>query len=154
LRLQGVCDFAGNLLTTFTSGFTTSASSTTDTTKPTVTITPAQNATNVPVNTQIVLTFSEPVDATTLANGLHANFGTGPIEDPGTISISGSTVTFTPAEPFPGNTFVSFNVTGIADLAGNVITNVTRNFTTGAPGDTTPPQVISMVPNDGLVDVA
>src|SRR5262249_55810065 len=48
--------------------------------------------------------------------------------------------------------FVSVN--GVTDLAGNTNNSFSRTFTTGAGTDTTAPQIISVVPNDGLVDVA
>jgi large repetitive protein len=151
LRLQGVCDLAGNTLDNFTSGFTTSPSATPDTTAPSVTITPAQNATNVPVTTPIVFNFNEPMDVTTLAGAIQVSAQSAVA---GTLSVNGNVVTFTPLDPLPGARGIAVTINGARDLAGNQLPNTVRQFTTGAAGDTHAPQVLSIVPNDGLIDVA
>jgi hypothetical protein len=154
LRLQGVCDLAGNTLSNFTTGFTTSTSATADTTRPTITATPAQGATNVPVTTSITISFSEPIDVTTLAGGIQVTISGLSGEVAGNLSVNGSVATFTPLEPLTGNKTVFVSVNGVADLAGNTNSGFSRSFTTGAAGDTTAPRILSVVPNDGLVDVA
>jgi hypothetical protein len=153
LQLQGVCDLAGNTLDSFSTGFTTSASATPDTTAPGVSITPAQSATNVPVTTPIVFTFNEPMDVTTLAGSIQVSVSGGS-EVAGTLNVSGNTVTFNALDPLPGSKVINVVVNGARDLAGNQLPNTTRSFTTGAAGDSNAPHVVSMVPNDGLVDVA
>lgn len=149
--LQGVCDLAGNLADNRTVGFTTGA--TADTTKPTVVITPAQGATNVPVTTQIVMTYNEPIDVTSLAGSIQvaANGINGEIA--GTLAVDGNEVKFTALDPLPGNRTIAVTVSNTRDLAGNSLTAVGRSFTTGAAGDATAPHILSMVPNDGTVDV-
>lgn len=153
LHMQGVCDLAGNTLNGFTSGFTTSTSATPDTAAPSVTITPAQNATNVPVTTQVVFNFSEAMDVTTLAGSIQVS-ASGLGEVAGTLSVDGNTVTFTPLDPLPGTRSIQVVVSGARDLAGNLLPTANRSFTTGAAGDTHAPEVLSIVPNDGLTDVA
>ena len=152
LQVQGVCDLAGNTLDGFTSGFTTSTSATPDTAAPTVSITPTQGATNVPVTTSVVFTFSEPMDVTTLAGSIQVTAGLGEVA--GTLSVSGNVMTFTPLDPLPGTRQINVIVNGARDLAGNVVPFASRSFVTGAPGDTRAPQILSIVPNDGLIDVA
>ena len=152
LHVQGVCDLAGNTLSDFTSGFITSTSATPDTTAPTVSITPAQNATNVPVTTTVEFEFSEAMDVTTLAGSIQVT-ANGLSEVAGTLSVSGNHVTFTPLDPLPGTRLIQVAVNGARDLAGNLVPTVNRSFTTGAAGDTHAPQVLSIVPNDGLTDV-
>jgi large repetitive protein len=154
LRLQGVCDLAGNTLDNFSSGFTTSPSATPDGTRPTVTITPAPGASNVPVTTDIVARFSEAIDVTTLAGSIQVTASGIAGEIAGQLLVDGNDVTFTPLQPLPGNRTITVTVNGTSDLAGNVILQVTRNFTTGAAGDATAPTVQSLVPNDGSIDVA
>ncbi len=154
LRLQDVCDLAGNVLANYTVGFTTGASATPDTTRPTVQITPAQGAQNVPVTTSIELTYNEPIDLTSLAGSIHVSANGINGELAGSLAVDGNRVTFTPLQPLPGGRTIAVSVNGTADLAGNTISPLVRSFTTGAAGDATAPQVLSMVPNDGTVDVS
>ena len=150
LRLQGLCDAAGNVSTTFTTGFVTSSNATPDTVAPTVTMVPAPNSTNVPVTTAVTLTFSEPVDVTTLGAAIHVN--TAGTDIAGTLTVNGNVVTFTPLNPFPGARTITVQSGGVTDLAGNA-GGSTFNFTTGAAGDVTAPQLLSVSPADGLIDV-
>jgi len=83
----------------FTGSFTTGTGS--DTVSPTVTITPVHGATNVPFNTSIVLTFSEPinpntVNATTVLVTSQGETRAGTI----TFGQQNTFAVFTPASPF------------------------------------------------------
>jgi hypothetical protein len=151
LALQGVCDLAGNIADNRTVGFTTGE--TADTTKPTVQITPAQGATNVPVTTQIVMTYNEPIDVTSLAGSIQVTANGISGEIAGTLAVDGNEVKFTALDPLPGNRTIGVTVSNTRDLAGNTLNAVGRSFTTGAAGDATAPHILSMVPNDGSVDV-
>jgi len=105
-----------------------------DATAPTiVSFTPANAATNVPVNTPITITFDEELDpATTTGNWTPY---------PESITYSSKVITVTPSSPLPGTTTI--NVTapaGITDTSGNaLILPVTWSFTTAAPPDTRVP---------------
>lgn len=126
-----------------------------DTTAPTVIYTsPAQNAANVAPNGAIAVTFSEKVDPATIA----ASFS---VVDPsgkaaaGTLSYDSSStvVIFTPAAPglLNGISYTATVTTAIKDVAGNALAaNYSWHFTTDASVDTTPPQVISTFPANGL----
>ena len=163
LEIGGFVDYAGNLQTvTFNSEFTTSASSTADTSKPGLTsISPVHRATNVPVTTNIIMRFSEKMDPLSLTSGAVrvAMGGIGRLG--GDFSfVDDTTLVFTPTGPFPGNTvvltdFTAFNANGLKDLAGNFLsTSSFFTFTTEPVPDTTVPQIISMSPADGSVDVS
>ena len=153
VALEGVCDLAGNALSSVTRSFTTSAVGTADTTAPTVTVTPAQGATGVSPTTRIELSFSEAVDVTTLTGGVHVTVSGLSGEVAGELSVTGNEVTFTPSAPLPGSSQISVVVNGVRDLAGNAGGYTGRTFTTGTGTDTTGPSVVSVVPSDKSLDV-
>ncbi|MDI2130223.1 DUF4082 domain-containing protein [Yinghuangia seranimata] len=106
-----------------------------DTVAPTVTATsPTNNATAVPINSALSATFSESVQANTIAwdvrkpdNSQVAGTATW---DPATL-----TATFTPAANLALSTVHTVNLTGAKDAANNTMAPVTWSFTTAA----TPP---------------
>jgi methionine-rich copper-binding protein CopC len=134
ITLQGVQDFAGNTMTDTEWSFTTTSMA--DNTPPTlVSTTPTNNATNVDVNTNLSLTFSEAV------NQLEFNVVATP--DPGdgeaTWSNGGKTVTFDPLDPlFDDQQYVlTIYPGGVLDLAGNGIEGLHQVvFTTGSALET------------------
>jgi hypothetical protein len=152
VTVSGFADPSGNAVTGFASTFTTGASATPDTTPPAfVSVNPPNAATNVPVNSSVVLTWSEPVNPT--AVGLEVfHWSTGaPVA--GTVSATGSQVTWTPVSAMAGNT--QMYVTGSAtDLAGNSASTGYTTFTTAATADTTPPAVVAVSPTDGSTGVS
>jgi hypothetical protein len=150
----GVKDLAGNSLPgdnvfSFTTGTTP------DTTRPTVsTALPFNNAINVPVNTQIIVTFSKPVSVATVnAATFILNSAAG--QEPGTFlfDTSGTTATFTPTNQLKGTTtFTTTITTGVTDQAGNhLLTNFTDTFTTAS--DNVAPTVLSTIPANGGTNV-
>ena len=153
LSLYG-CDLAGNTLTGYSLSFTTGAQ--VDTTAPVVvSVTPARYVTNVALNSVIVVTYNEPLDAALFA--LMVNEGrievlitAGNIA--GSWVVSGNTATFTPLNPLPGATRVNIHLSPVADQAGNLSYN-SYWFNTIAGPDTTAPQVISITPVDGSMDI-
>jgi hypothetical protein len=151
----GVKDSAGNAMTSnYTWGFTTGAAS--DTTPPTVSSTsPAANATGVAVNNAVTAAFSEAMDATTITTTTFT-LKQGITVVPGSVTYSGTTATFTPANTLAhGTTYTATITTGVKDSAGNAMTsNYTWGFTTGAASDTTPPTVSSTSPADSATGVA
>jgi hypothetical protein len=105
----------------FFGSFTTGTNS--DTVSPTVTISPAQGATNVPFNTSIVLTFSEPVNPNTVnaATVLVVSQGE-PRAGTLTFGQQNTFAIFTPASPFFPTAAATVTVLGqVADLAGNLL---------------------------------
>ena len=90
------------------------------------------NATNVPLNKQISATFSMPMDPATLTGAIYTILqGSTPVT--GTITYTGSTVTFTPAGDLAPNTVYTGTITtGASNLSGIAIKNdYVWTFTTG-----------------------
>jgi predicted small lipoprotein YifL/methionine-rich copper-binding protein CopC len=148
----GVRDLAGNAMPSdyFWSFMTGTAP---DTLPPGVTATtPATGAAGVAVNIAPSVTFSEPVDQTTIAFTLSA----GGAAIPCTMSYSGTTAIFTPSVSLTYGTLYTATVSaGVRDLAGNAMPNdYVWNFTTGAAPDTLPPSVTATTPAPGATGVA
>ncbi|MFG1617937.1 LamG-like jellyroll fold domain-containing protein [Nonomuraea wenchangensis] len=120
-------DEEGNQQTSHSWHFTTEN----DTTPPTVSaVTPAAQATGVPVTTPVMVTFSEAVTDAQFA-----------LKDPAGMAVAGTTsmdatarvLTFTPAQPLSENTAYNAEVFGAKDVAGNAIAQPhIWSFTTGA----------------------
>lgn len=141
---SGVTDMAGNALTgDYTCSFTTGIAP--DITAPIVTsVSPLNNAVNVPVSTIITANFSEPMAPITVNNTTFAvedNLGN-PIS--GAVGYSGTTATFTPDSPLNYSTpYTATITTGVQDLAGNPLatahvwsfdTSTTSTFTISKTG--------------------
>ena len=114
--------------------------SSTDTTKPTITGTsPGGGTSNIPVNSVIKATFSEPM----LASSISTNTFTLRIADTttklgGDVSLDGKTATFDPSANLATSTrYVATIFTGAKDLAGNTLSQSKKwSFTTAAGGTT------------------
>ena len=130
LAVGSIKDLAGNSYagTTAYDFSTTSATPATDTTPPTVvTFNPANAATGVGISSDLVLTFSEPVQQGTGVIAIHNGSTTGAVvassDNPMTesISISGSTLTIHHTNNLAYNThyFLTFGQASVNDLAGN-----------------------------------
>jgi len=153
----GAMDVGGNALaSTFTSGFTTIPVA--DTTRPTVVATtPPTGATGVATNTAVTVSFSEPMDATSI-NGttvrLNVTAGGAPVAGTVTYNAGTNTATFTPTAPLANNTGYTLTVTtGVRDVAGNtLLSDSTSTFTTVA--DTTAPTVIATSPANDAMNVS
>jgi hypothetical protein len=151
-------DVAGNGLSDdYTWQFTTGnplAPDTVDTTPPTVLNRfPVPNASSVAPNTAVWVTFNEPIDPLTInAQTLTLN-GTSQVT--GTVTYVGSSALFQPSSNLLADTVYTVSVGGaIEDLAGNPLgTPVVWNFTTGSQVDVLGPQVLSVSPPDGAVNV-
>ena len=122
-------DFAGNTMPVTTWSYTTT--SVVDATPPTlVSSVPANHATNVNVNTNLSLTFSEAINQGMILIQLLPDPGEGEV----TWSNNGKTLTFDPVLPLLDDQ--QYNLTifpgGVLDLAGNgIVLPVTIVFTTG-----------------------
>ena len=148
--VTGVQDLAGNpLASPAVWSFTTVP----DTTPPTVTAqTPAPSATGVTLNATVTATFSEAIQAATGSFVL-----TGPANSviASSLSYNSTThvLTLTPSAALSNNTLYTATVTGVQDLAGNLLASpAVWSFTT-VP-DTTPPTVTAQTPAPSATGVA
>jgi hypothetical protein len=148
-------DVAGNRLTANHAwSFTTARSP--DTTPPTVVAqNPAPNATNVPVNAVVLVTFSENMDVLTLSP-LSFRLSDGASQIAALVDAVGKTALLTPVSPLAySKTHVVTLTTDVQDLAGNGLTqDLTWLFTTAPPPDTVKPTVRTTNPSAGATDVA
>ncbi|MBI3675180.1 MAG: Ig-like domain-containing protein [Proteobacteria bacterium] len=160
-------DTAGNAYAGISSNtalnFTTAGG---DVTPPTLTSSsPADNAVDVAIGTNIVLTFSEAVQIGTGTIEIHRSSDGSLvtsifITDSSQVTFSGNTVTINPTSDLVAGTgyYIEIDGAAIQDLAGNDyagIRNATGlNFFTGDPSDTTSPTLISASPADDAAAVA
>jgi len=151
MYIYGLKDEAGNAGYAGAGSFTTA--NTVDTTPPTVTISPANGTTNVGLNAQIVLTFSESINPATITPNTLALFnGDTPLSYNYTISPDNRTVVLNGTLP-AGATITVAATNLIADFSGNALTNTTSRFTTTPPVSYSAPYVISMRPGNGATNV-
>ncbi len=161
-------DLAGNplvdgnrVVSDYTWQFTTAAATSVtspvlDTTPPTVVSRrPAPNANSVATNAAVLVTFSEPIDPTTInAQSLTLSLnGTTPVA--GAVTYVGTTAHFEPSPILADNASYTVTVADtVRDLAGNTLAApVVWNFTTGSLVDSQAPVVLSVTPPDGAVNV-
>ena len=134
-----------------------------DTVAPTVSsISPANSAIDVAVNTTIVITFSEAMDASTITT-TNDNSSNLKVYDPSDNFVPGSwaydavnhIATFTPTSDLLYASNYWGSVQGVKDVAGNQIASTfSWSFTTGIFSDTTPPTVSSVIPVNSATGVA
>jgi hypothetical protein len=166
VTINGLRDYTGNVIGAVNSTFTTSASATNDVTGPSVTsFVPANNATNVALNSTVTYNINEPIDPTSVrTNEGNADTiavfvtpsGGSATEWPGTLSVTNAATTsqivFTPTAPFPPNASIRAYFVYNAyptDLAGNNGNSTSAIFTTVAGTDTTAPVITSITPPNG-----
>jgi hypothetical protein len=153
VTLGSFADVAGNLAAPFTSGFTTGTTTVGPGALSVSSIVPGNGSTNVPVNSTVVVTFNETINPSTVSVNTLTVYQNGVANLAGSYQVNGTTVTFTPLSPFPGNTQIGVQVSGVQDLAGNGNNYVNITFRTSAVADTTPPTVISVTPSNGTAGV-
>lgn len=155
---DGEDDHDKGAMAPFSWSFTTEGGTTTDLIAPTVlSVFPASNATGVVVSNKPSVTFSEPMNASTITSTTFTlKQGTTAIA--GTVTNSGSTATFTPTSSLAANTVYTATVsTAAKDLAGNAMAaNYAWSFTTAAAAtaDVTAPTILSVAPASGANSVA
>jgi hypothetical protein len=119
---------------------------------------PPNGMTNVPVDTNqgpwygssLGLLFNEPVAGDSLGNITLTPAGGSPIPI-GVYPEFGNTIAWVQLPyPLQTNTTYTYNVTGVTDMSGNVMTPVTSTFTTGAGFDFSSPYVVSTSPANGV----
>jgi RHS repeat-associated protein len=111
---------------------------------------PADGATSVPLNALIVLEFNDPLNAISVAQGLHITANGQPIAGGIALSNSNQQITFTPLGGLTANTTYSVaTTTQLTDIGGVALANPgTFSFTTGSATDTTTPSVTSVSPSN------
>jgi methionine-rich copper-binding protein CopC len=132
-----------------------------DTTPPTVTLfSPADEATSVAINSDLVLTFSEPIAKGTgsivLKTAAGVTIATYDAASSSNLGISGSTLTVNPSTNLSYATGyqLEFAAGTIKDLAGNAYAGTTTyNFTTASAPDTAAPTVVTFSPLDEATSV-
>jgi methionine-rich copper-binding protein CopC len=139
---------ASNYVWTFTSDLST----------PTVTVIhPLDDEIDVATNKNVVATFSEPMDATTIDTVSFTLTAPGPFAVSGTVSfdVASNSAKFSPDSDLIGNTVYTATLTSaIMSSAGKALAaDYIWSFTTGTAPDVTAPTVISTDPLDGAIDV-
>ncbi|MEG4571067.1 Ig-like domain-containing protein, partial [Microcoleus sp. MON2_D6] len=160
IKNLGGNNYAG---TTGATAWNFSTAAAVDTTAPTATFTPADNATSVAVAADLVVTLSEAVQKGTgniVIKKVSDNSVVETIDVTSTnVTVSGSTVTVNPtADLAPGTDYyVEIAAGAIKDLAGNNYAGTTGatawNFTTAVAADTTAPTA-TFTPADNATSVA
>lgn len=146
-------DVAGNAMAMpFQFSFTTASPP--DMTPPAVSnITPNDNATGVPTNSSIVITFSEPMNTTSVQNALRFNGAT----RMGTFlwGAGNTQVRFTPTVNWAPSTAytVAFTTPAPTDPANNPLPSFSSAFTTGASTDVIAAVILSRDPNTNATGV-
>ena len=125
---------------------------------------PADNATGVAANSNLVLTMSETVRAgsgnITIFNASGTVARTISITDATQVAISGSTLTVNPATDLAAGSayYVNVSAGALKDTAGNEFAGITGttafNFSTAATADTTAPTLSSLAPADNASGIA
>jgi type IV pilus assembly protein PilY1 len=128
----GAKDTAGNnMASDFDSSFTTAVEP--DWTPPNVgSVSPADSDTDIPITTNISVTFSEQMDTGSVQSAFSLSDGSNEVS--GTFSWSGDTMTFNPSNDLGYSTLYYVTVdTGAMDTAGNnMASDFNSSFTTGA----------------------
>jgi len=152
----GARDVAGNPLAASRSWTFITA----DNTAPTVlTVSPPNNASGVAITSAVTVTFSEPMNASTINTTTFnlRNTGTGAlVAGTVTYNAAANSATFTPSAPLANGTNYTVTVTtGVTDIGGNPLANqFTSTFTTAQPADVTRPTVVATTPPTGATGVA
>src|SRR6266853_1293838 len=154
MYVYGLTDEAGNAA--YCCGWTFKTANTVDTTPPTVTISPVNGATNIGLNTQIVLTFSKSINPSTItANTLALFNGDTALGFNYTISKDNRTIVMNyNGGTLPAGATITIELTsGIQDLSGNALANTSSQFTLTTVLSSTAPSVIAMRPGNGATNV-
>ena len=124
----GNYDMDGNYLNCNNWYFTTGAGS--DTTAPTVaSISPANSATGVPLNAQITVHFSAPINESSLTNAITVTpSGGSAIAGTATLGSDLMTFTFAPTAALKPGTSFTVHVSGYQDMVGNTGTAFSSTF--------------------------
>jgi methionine-rich copper-binding protein CopC len=153
MSVDGVKDVSGNTIDTPVERSFTGSSDPDATAPELVYRSPAPNATNVALGTQIWLTFSEPVTFPSFIAGFTISDGGGSVPYVGDSDDNGIHIVVQPTSPLELGTQYTIELTGIQDETGNTMADATWTFTTTNTADTTPPTVVSSSPAGGALNV-
>jgi hypothetical protein len=94
-------------------------------------VSPMNAATGIPLNTQVIVLLSAPMDPTSVTqNSIQLLNGATPVA--GTVNwISAQELTFAPTNPLSSSTLYTVNISGFTDANGNAVTPFSSSFTTG-----------------------
>ena len=158
--MAGVKDLANlSMMDSFISMFSTvTTSASNDVTPPIIdSVFPQNKALNIDVNAPISVTFSEPMDASTiLPDHFIVSEGTTTVLIPADLKQVGTTAIFTPHDPLKDSTNYIFTITrDFKDLAGNgMLADYIWSFTTGTQAtDTVQPSVRLTFPSNAQTNV-
>ncbi len=147
ITIAGVKDASGNTIQTpVVASFT--GTSDPDVTPPEIADrSPAPNATGVATSTSVLIVFSEPIFFPSLVAGASWSSSSGD------VGFDADTqdalyIYLIPASPLALGTQYTVTLTGVEDLAGNVMPIATWSFRTSGDPDETPPTVVSSSPAD------
>jgi hypothetical protein len=114
-------------------------------------VTPAQGATGVLINTTVTATFTMAMNSASITTSTFTVAGPGGAGVAGTVAYSGTTATFTPAAVLAyGTTYTATITTGASTPGGaELIGPFVWSFTTITP----PPAVVSTIPANGAANV-
>jgi Bacterial Ig-like domain len=117
---------------------------------------PPNGKTEVPLNEQIEVVFSEPVDPTSIPASLQLLYTDQIVSGLATPNSSGLVAEFAPNASLASNTQYTLVITtGVRDLAGEALEeNVRINFTTGAGQDATTTSCPPAPPTNSLTTTA
>jgi large repetitive protein len=153
VSVGGFKDVEGNAVTSFTSSFTTGTTGYSNGSFSLVSTSPANGATNVPVTNPVTFTLSNLINAASVnPNTVEVYVSATSQIVAGTYSVSGTSVTFTPLTPYPGNTLMGMYVYGLTDEAGNPVYCCGWTFKTANTVDNTPPTV-TISPANGATNI-
>jgi hypothetical protein len=151
---SSILDLAGNLLLGSSWSFTTGSAA--DSAPPQVSATdPADGDAGVPVNARITIQLDEPVDAVSVTSANVAlSDALRPIAASLSLSDASRRITIEPLAVLEPNAAHTLAVSGLRDLAGNVLAGeVMRVFTTGPGADLTRPSLASSSPANSATGV-
>jgi hypothetical protein len=116
-----------------------------------VSVTPAQGATNVVINTNVTATFTVAMNPASITASTFTLAGPGGAPVAGAVTYNGGTATFTPAAVLAyGTTYTATITNGVTNKGGVAIFgNYVWSFTTITP----PPAVVSTIPANGATSV-
>jgi hypothetical protein len=116
-----------------------------------ISVTPAQGATGVVINTTVTATFSMAMNPASITTSTFTLTGPGGTAVAGAVSYSGTTATFTPSAVLAyGTTYTATITTGASSPGGaELIGPYVWSFTTITP----PPTVLSTIPANGAPNV-
>jgi len=116
-----------------------------------VSVTPAQGATGVLINTTVTATFSMAMNPASITTGTFTVTGPGGTAVAGAVAYSGTTATFTPSAVLAyGTTYTATITTGASASGGAALIGPSVwSFTTITP----PPAVVSTIPANAATNV-